>query len=1490
MKINCFRPVTVLNSAAWFICLVGFCCEWPGNLQAQSWTNTTLSASQRATLLLGAMTFGEKIAMVNGAGGAYVGNIPANTRLGIPAVNLQDGPAGIGDGANNVTAFPAPITLAATWDTALAWQYGSQMGAQARGKGVSVLLGPMINMARAYEAGRNFEGYGEEPNLAGAMAAAEINGIQSQRVIATAKHFVCYEQETERMYISSDADERTRQEIYYLPFLASVRAGAGAVMASYNRVNSRYACEFEALNASLKKQWGFNGLVMSDWGAGFSTVAGMNNGLDVEMYSGGYFETNSVTSAIQSSNVPSAELDGMVIRVLTTLFQSGVFDSPPTGNLGSAVTGPANTYFARAVAAEGTVLLQNHGGLLPLGSSVHSIAVIGSVASVAPISTGGGSASVNLPYNITPLAGITSRAGGGITVSYAQGDGASVSQAVQLATNCDVAIVCVGQQTSEGSDRSSLSLPNGQDALVSAVAAANSNTIVVLYASSATLMPWASQVAAVLVAWYPGQENGNALAQVLFGNVNPSGKLPVTIPASANQVPTSTTAQFPGVSGHVSYSEGLLVGYRWFDANNVTPLFPFGFGLSYTTFGYSNITAGAVSPSGQVQIGFDLTNTGGLTGTEVPQLYLGFSPVAGEPPKLLKGFQRISLSPGQTQHVTFNLKWEDLANWDLAARGWIVNPGVFQVSVGASSRDIRLTGSFTVSSAIPSSDLADAALHQPITVSSTLSTNTAGSAAVDGDPTTTWTSLAADPQWIAVDLGVIRDLSRVRLQWGTNFATSYEIQTSSDDTNWTDIYSTTSGGGGVEDILVSGRTRYLRVYGTQRAGAAGYSLCELSVFSQAQRPFGGAAYPLPGRIEAENYDTGGEGIAYYNTTVGNAGGVYRSDDVGIQATTDAGGGYDVGWINTGEWLEYTVNPPDPSAIYSISVRVAAASTGGQLRIRLDGTVLGVVTIPNTGGSQTWQTLFLPNVPIQGGSGSKALRLEALGGGFNINWVELDRVQTCSTNNIALNQPSSASTVQAGGYPASAAFDGDPTTRWSSAFTDPQWIQVDLGSVQSIGRVRLIWETAFGQSYSIQLSTNGSNWTTVYTTTNGPGSINDLAALGSGRYVRMYGTQRSTSYGYSLWEFEAYPTSQVPSVNNISPVAGSVFVNPTNNFSFTVASSANGIPTNGVQLILNGIDVSSELVFTGSPLAWNVTFPGLVANLIYSATINVTDADGLNFTTTLSNSFDTFSQTNLMVEAEDFDFGSGRFIDSPVPTSSPATNSYYMEATPAVLGVDLTTPNNVSGEQFAYRNDSCGTQVASDFLRQKYITAGASDYSVGWWYSGAWLNYTRTFPTNKYYNYGRLASGNGAYDVTNSLVTGGSGTSNQTTQLLGTFSDIGTGWQAWQWVPLLDTNGALAVVSLGGVETLKMTSGNNLNANFYMLLPVPSPILLATSMSNSSPVISCPTQPGFEYMLVYKDDLADPYWKLLSSFAGDGTIKTLRDTTGGAQRFYKAVIQ
>ncbi len=294
----------------------------------------------------------------------------------------------------------------------------------------------------------------------------------------------------------------------------------------------------------------------------------------------------------------------------------------------------------------------------------------------------------------------------------------------------------------------------------------------------------------------------------------------------------------------------------------------------------------------------------------------------------------------------------------------------------------------------------------------------------------------------------MKDLSRVRLHWNTNYASSYTIQSSPDGTNWAGIYSTNSGVGGVEDLLVSGRGRFVRVYGTtQGLPGNGYSLSEFEVYSQPQLPFGNAIHQLPGRVEAENYDTGGESVAYGNTTVGNPGGAYRSDDVGIEATTDTGGGYDVGYLNNGEWLEYTVNVPDPEAVYSISMRVASLSGGGQLRVRLDGTVLGTIQIPGTGGWQNWQTVTLPNVPLSGGTGSRALRLEVLNSGFNINWIELDRVQVCGTNNIALNQPATSSSVQSSSYPASAAVDGDLTTRWSSAFSDPQWITVDLGSVQ-----------------------------------------------------------------------------------------------------------------------------------------------------------------------------------------------------------------------------------------------------------------------------------------------------------------------------------------------------------------------------------------------------------------------------------------------------------
>ena len=1192
------------NSVARWLCLVGCGLGLTTRLPAQTWMNTSLSASQRASLLVAAMSQSDQIAMLNGTFNTYIGNIPGNSGLGIPALNFQDGPAGVGDSQSGVTALPAPICLAATWDAALARQYGTYVGQEQRGKGAQVTLGPTMNTARAYQNGRNCESFGEDPYLSSIMAATDIQGIQSQGVIANAKHISCNDLETDRFTSSSDVDERTRQEIYYQPFRACVQSGVGSFMASYNRINDLHSCENPFLNATVKKLWGFDGFIESDWAAYYGTTMAANDGLDIAMFTGTY-GSGPLGNTIAAGNVTSAELADKVHRILTSMFLNGNFDNPTTGNFNATVTTTAAAQFDRTCAAAGTVLLQNKHSVLPLNTnSIHSIAVIGSVANTASISTAYGSSEVVLPYNITPLAGISSRAGGAVSVNYSQGDGGNIPAAVALAQSSDVAIICVGQQTGEGTDRSSLSLPNDQDALISAVSAVNTNTIVVVYCSSATLMPWSTNIAAALVAWFPGQENGNALAQIIFGDVNPSGRLPVTIPANASQVPASTTAQFPGVLGHVAYSEGLNVGYRWYDANNIAPLFPFGHGLAYTTFGYSNLTVSAVSPSGQVHIGFDLKNTGLRAGAEVAQLYLGFPAAANEPPKLLKGINKVSLTPGQTQYLTFNLDWQDLANWDATARGWLVTPGMFQVYVGDSSRDLRLTNSFTVT-AVPSSDLANAAMHQVVTASSGANFGapiiapaygTNFGSVVDGNTGTGWSSAASDPQSIMVDLAMQKDLSRVRLQWNTNYASAYSIQLSTNAATWATLFSTNGDQGGVEDILVSGRGRYLRIVATQQGiPGAGYGLQEFEAYAPQQMPYGGSVPVLPAQIEAENFDNGGEGVAYYNTTVGNPGGVYRTNvDVGIEPCTDTGGGYDVGYVNPGEWLEYTVNAPDPEAIYSLSVRVASGSGGGQLRLRLDGAVLGTVNIPNTGGWQNWQTISLPNVPITGNTGSRALRVEVINSGFNLNWIQLNRVQVCSTNNLALNQPTWASSVQSGSYPATAAVDGDCRSFWWSSTSAAQWLVTDLGSIVNVARIRLDWVTenwvnggygqaAYSHNFSLQFSTDGNTWTNAYTTTNGIGSLNDLAVAGNARYVRMNSTQDINGNGVALYEMEVYTGLPVQTFAN---------------------TATNGVANNSfeAQVVTDGSFIS------GDPLFWHSS---LLAGAV-DAVINPGISDGRGF--------------------------------------------------------------------------------------------------------------------------------------------------------------------------------------------------------------------------------------------------------------------------------------
>jgi beta-glucosidase len=797
--------------------------------------DATLPPAQRAGLLVAQMLLDEKIAMVHGSPGPYVGNTTNINRLGIPALHLQDGPAGVADGVQGVTALPAPILLAATWDTSLARQYGTIIGAEARGKGVHVSLGPMINLVRVPQGGRSFETFGEDPFLTAAMAAEHIRGIQSQGCIANAKHFVCNDQEDTRGNENTHVDERTLHEIYFPPFLAAVRAGVGSICGAYNSVNGKWSSESPLLGVVIKTMWGFDGFVECDWGANFSMQHAIDNGLDLEMPYDTRFGSP-LSNSLDSGAISVSQLDEMVQRILIPMFRFGIFDNPPAGTVSTVVTSPDHAAFARNVATKGMVLLKNAGGLLPLNSaSLHSIAVSGSVASTNPIWTGTGSAQVYLPYYDIPLNAISNRAGTNVIITYDQGDsGGSIAAAVEAAQQADVAIVCVGEQTGEGADRASLSLPADQDALVSAVASANPHTIVVLYASAGTLTPWIDQVPAALVAWFPGQENGNPLASILFGDVNPSGKLPVTFPASSNQVPANTISQYPGTNLQVFYSEGLLMGYRWYDASNLAPQFPFGHGLSYTTFDYSNLVVSAVSPSGQVTIEMDLKNTGNRVGSEIAQLYLGFPPAAGEPPLQLKGFKKIFLVPGATKHVTFNLDWEDIARWDEVAHQWTVPVGVFNVFVGASSRDIRLRGSFIVSSLIPSSGVANRALFHPVTVSSG---SNSGFMAVDGDPSTFWSSSGDGPQWITVDLGTTNNIVRVRLKWDANYARSYQIQISNNSNNWISVYSTTNGVGGTEDLVIERAGRYVRLYGTQSATGLGYSLQELEVYSSKVQIF-----------------------------------------------------------------------------------------------------------------------------------------------------------------------------------------------------------------------------------------------------------------------------------------------------------------------------------------------------------------------------------------------------------------------------------------------------------------------------------------------------------------------------------------------------------------------------------------------------------------------------------------------------------------------------
>ncbi len=668
------------------------------------WVNSTAPVATRVTQLLGVMTQDEKISMLhgNGASSPYIGDMSAIPALCIPAVGFHDGPVGVGDGFGGVTQMPSAVTSAATFDTTLEQQYGAAVGQEFAGKGVGVALGPTLNIVRDPRWGRAFETFSEDPYLTAQLAVANIKGIQSQGVMAQAKHLAVYNQETFRNGPADNAivDTRTLQEIYLPAFQAASTQGATAsYMCAYSTVNGVYACDNGYLmNTALYQQAGFGGFITSDWGAAHSTVAAANNGMTVEM-PGGYFFADFLKQAVANGQVSQAQLDTMVRRVLTQFFAFGLFDKAPSGSRDATVTTAAHQQVALKGAEEGIVLLKNS-GILPLSTSTtKTIAVIGQDGGAAVQSIGGGSATVTSSGTVWPITGIQTRvAGTGATATY--NDGTNQASAVTLAQQSNVAIVFASNNYgNEGSDQSTIDLPNNQNALISAVAAANPNTIVVLNTNSASTMPWLSQVKGVFEGFYPGQQYGTAIAELLFGDVNPSGKLPVTFPNSLADVPAHTTAQWPGNGTNVQYSEGLKVGYRWYDSQNITPLYPFGFGLSYTTFGFSNLSVGALS-NGQATVTATVTNTGSRAGTEVVQLYTSAPAAAGEPPHQLKNFQRVTLNAGQAQTVTFTVTAHDLAHWDTTTNAWVATAGAYQILLGDSSRSLPLTGNLTVPSTV----------------------------------------------------------------------------------------------------------------------------------------------------------------------------------------------------------------------------------------------------------------------------------------------------------------------------------------------------------------------------------------------------------------------------------------------------------------------------------------------------------------------------------------------------------------------------------------------------------------------------------------------------------------------------------------------------------------------------------------------------------------------------------------------------------------------
>ncbi len=681
-------------------------------------------ADSRADALVRQMTLAEKIQMVYGyyatpsPGKNYTpppesvpysaGFVPGIARLNIPAQTETD--AGLGVASHRTmpdprprTALPSGIATAATWNRDLAYEGGAMIGNEARLSGFNVQLAGGLNLLREPRNGRNFEYAGEDPLLAGTMVGLQIKGIQSNHIVATVKHFAFNDQETSRMAVDARIGEGAARTSDLMAFQIAIETGdPGSVMCSYNRVNGAYACENDwLLNGVLKGDWGYKGYVMSDWGADHSTVEAAKFGLDQEsaglIFDKAPYFNAALTEAVENGHVPMARLDDMVQRVLRSLIANGVFDNP-VSRKDAEIDLDAHAAVTQADAEEAIVLLKNN-GVLPLTPGVKSIAIIGGHADKGVLSGGGssqvyGRGGLAVPnegpnafpgpmvfYPSSPMAALQGLSQAKITYV----DGKDTAAAAKLAAQSDVAIVFGTQWTGESLDAPSLSLPNGQDALISAVAKANKRTVVVLETGGPVSMPWVKQAAAVVEAWYPGTSGGPAIARVLTGAVNPSGHLPATFPVSEAQLPRPVIdGKDPHDRVTANYDiEGAAVGYKWFDRQKLTPLFAFGHGLSYTRFAYSDLKVEGAG--GMVRATFTVRNVGPMAGADVPQVYVSPAKTVWEAPKRLGGWDKVMLQPGEAKTVSVTVDPRLLAVYDPAGKTWRIAEDDYSVILSQSA-------------------------------------------------------------------------------------------------------------------------------------------------------------------------------------------------------------------------------------------------------------------------------------------------------------------------------------------------------------------------------------------------------------------------------------------------------------------------------------------------------------------------------------------------------------------------------------------------------------------------------------------------------------------------------------------------------------------------------------------------------------------------------------------------------------------------------------